>query len=169
MAKLAKELLNDPFNDGTLTGSLASDNMWIKWVLAISLGLFALLIISLIVSYLLRLLDFKSPKIDTESFKRASRIDIDIFEDEKVCLKKGSQEFEKFISFFNDKQQDFHEHVHSVRACLYIDMKRYSIEFSNEGWNFVGESKNSRELDNPLALILFLENLEEEYDGRQKF
>lgn len=166
MAKIPKELLNDPFNDGSLTGSFVSDNMWIKWALFVSLGLFCLLIISIIVSWLLRLLDVKSPKTSVDMFEKASKVDIYLCEDEKITLKPGSENFTKFISFFSDAGQDNVDNLHFVKANVFIDFRKYTLNFSNEGWNFAGESRNSKCLNNPLGLILFLEKLEEEENGR---
>lgn len=166
MAKLDKELFNDPFNDGALTGSLASDNMWIKWAIFISLALFVLLLVTVLLNWLIRYIDFKSPKTEVDNFKRASKIDIFLTDEIKHTLVKENEDFAKFVEFFNDEKQGSIENVHFVKANVYVDMHKYVLNFSNEGWNFSGEAKNCRKLNNSLGLILFLEKLEEEHFGR---
>lgn len=92
-------------------------------------------------------------------FNEIEKIKISTQDNKKVVLCKDDQYLDKFISYFGDGGQDTISDGYVYTAVFRLGIRKYTIEFSRCGWNFLGEPRAIRALDNSAGLILMIEKL----------
>ncbi|MCG8431541.1 MAG: hypothetical protein MJA29_10265 [Candidatus Omnitrophica bacterium] len=89
-------------------------------------------------------------------FIEADEIRIPVDEQRYASLTPDSPDFKEFAGNFTDKRRPEDDTVVSELISVSLLGARFSVQVSMEGWNFLGEAKNCRRLENPMQVMQIL-------------
>lgn len=85
-----------------------------------------------------------------------------------IVIKQGSKEFNDIISNFDDRRQSSDPQVASITLNVFVNNKKYKLQVSMAGWNFLGEERNSRRLLDNIKVMDTISSLLEQLKNQSK-
>lgn len=119
---------------------------------AICGGIFALII---------SMLPKRIRRCPVKEFVFAKQILIPLADGKNIVVMPDSPEFSTIIKNFSNEKRSSDYDVCATKIYLKIRHKRYAIQVSLEGWNFLGEPKGCRRLHNAIELMRSIETVQE--------
>lgn len=99
-------------------------------------------------------------------FSRAKKIIIPLrYRD--IVISRDLPEFNSIINNFTDEKIRQDSNVYGTKIIIKIRNRRYAIEVSIEGWNFLGEEKNCRRLRDGIDLMSQIDSAKEKLRDSQ--
>ena len=132
---------------------------WFTWVIVGSSSMVLFLLAVSFISYLFRLIRAKSPVCDASEFLKARKLIVKFADGRKIKYNSQADEFNKIVSHFIDGGQDKTDSIYPYILILFIGLKKYTVEFTTDGWNFLGEPRAFRRLDKAVELIIYIDTL----------
>lgn len=139
-----------------------------RLVLTTMFWLGIMIMVIFLILFLFKLFPF-SKRVRTchaAEFIKAKKIVIPLRADDFV-ITPAMPEFNGIINNFTDEKSPSDESTYSTRIDIRVGRKRYPLEVSAVGWNFLGEEKNCRRLLNGIELMTLIQSAKEKLRNRK--